>query len=63
MALYDVKSQKYTDLVNTAQVADEAIKLALEVLSYAIVHSEYTNEQLEADKKTLIDLIGGENGV
>lgn len=63
MASYDVKNQQYTDLVNTAKIAEEAIKQALEVLSYAVVHLEYTSDQLEADKKVLIDLIGGADGI
>ena len=57
MMLYDVKNQQYADLVSTAQVAEEAIKQALDVLSYAVVHTGYTSDQLEADKEMLIDLI------
>lgn len=63
IALYDVKNQQYTDLVATAQAADEAIKQWLEVINYAVVTSDYTNEQLQDDKKTLIDLVGGESGI
>lgn len=63
MVVYDIKNQQYTDLVNTAKIAEEAIKQALEVLNYAIVHSGYTSDQLEDDKKVLIDLIGGEDGI
>ena len=63
MALYDVKNQQYTDLVVTGQAADKAIKQALEVLNYAVTHSEYTSEQLQADKAILIDLLGSENGI
>jgi multidrug resistance efflux pump len=35
----------------------------LETLKYTITSSDYTNQQLELDKKELIDLLGGEEGV
>lgn len=63
MFLYDVKNQQYTDVVATAEVANDAIQQALTVLNYAVVSGDYTNEQLQADKAILIDLIGGENGI
>ena len=35
----------------------------MEALKYTITSSDYSNEQLEIDKKELIDLIGGEDGI
>jgi len=50
-------------LMSRAQYSEDALKKGLEALKYTITSSDYLSEQLEIDKKELIDLIGGENGI